>query len=169
MSQRVLVLNGNYQPLGVVVPQRAIKMVLAKKAEVLEEGNDYFHSEKMMLPRPNVIRLLKVHKVPYRRRLPVTRRSVVHRDKGICGYCGGKADTIDHIKPKAQGGKHTWRNVAAACRPCNGKKRDRTPEEAGMKLRIKPFEPEGEIAFKTVFKIVEVEWERYLGSPVALS
>lgn len=42
-----------------------------------------------------------------------------------CVYCGGKANTIDHIEPMARGGKYyTWRNQAPACTTCNHDKAD---------------------------------------------
>ncbi|MDQ3312022.1 MAG: HNH endonuclease, partial [Actinomycetota bacterium] len=49
-------------------------------------------------------------------------------------YCGRHADSIDHVLPRSRGGEHIWENVAAACRRCNTVKRDRTPDEAGMRL-----------------------------------
>jgi 5-methylcytosine-specific restriction endonuclease McrA len=34
-----------------------------------------------------------------------------------------------------------WENVVAACRRCNAKKMDRTPQEAGFHLACRPFAP----------------------------
>lgn len=66
---------------------------------------------------------------------------VVERDKGRCRYCGvrvnwsdrrGKAGgTYDHVDPD---GPNSLENVVVACRRCNGRKKDRTPDEAGMTL-----------------------------------
>jgi 5-methylcytosine-specific restriction endonuclease McrA len=50
------------------------------------------------------------------------------------------ADSIDHVMPRSRGGGHEWTNLAAACRRCNLTKRDRTPEEAGMRL-LRPCAP----------------------------
>ena len=73
-------------------------------------------------------------KVPYHRRTALSRRAVFARDDYRCQYCGRQADSIDHVMPRSRGGEHVWENVAAACRPCNLTKRDRTPDEAGMRL-----------------------------------
>lgn len=40
-----------------------------------------------------------------------------------CSYCGGPADVIDHIVALASGGEHEARNLTAACRRCNARKR----------------------------------------------
>ncbi len=47
--------------------------------------------------------------------------SVVRHDP--CAYCGGQADTLDHIVPVASGGTSAWDNLTAACRSCNSRKR----------------------------------------------
>jgi 5-methylcytosine-specific restriction endonuclease McrA len=75
-----------------------------------------------------VVRLRYVVKVPYHRRTALSRRAVFARDNHSCQYCGGHADSIDHVLPRSRGGDHSWENVAAACRSCNLRKRDRTPD-----------------------------------------
>lgn len=42
-----------------------------------------------------------------------------------CSYCGGPADTIDHITPTTRGGTSEWSNLTAACMRCNQSKRNR--------------------------------------------
>lgn len=51
------------------------------------------------------------------------------------------APTRDQVVPRSHGGPTIWLNLAAACEPCNGRKRHRTPEQAGMPLGIVPFVP----------------------------
>ena len=74
-------------------------------------------------------------------RLPCTLTNVLRRDGFRCGYCGGPADTRDHVIPRSRGGATSWTNLVAACADCNGRKRDRTPAQAGMPLRVRPFQP----------------------------
>jgi len=70
---------------------------------------------------------------------------VLRRDRHTCAYCGVQAPerdlTIDHIVPESRGGALSWMNTVAACRACNGRKADRTPEQAGMPLLFLPYVP----------------------------
>jgi hypothetical protein len=75
----------------------------------------------------------------------VSNRALFERDHNRCAYCGNYFDTEeltrDHITPKKSGGKNTWMNLITACKPCNGRKADRTPEKANMYMRYKPYMP----------------------------
>jgi len=70
---------------------------------------------------------------------------VIRRDRQTCAYCGDANDvrklTVDHILPASRGGALSWMNTVAACRACNARKADRTPEEAGMPLLFTPYVP----------------------------
>lgn len=70
---------------------------------------------------------------------------VIKRDRCTCAYCGlvldARALTIDHIVPASRGGALSWMNTVAACRACNSRKADRTPDEARMPLLFAPFVP----------------------------
>jgi 5-methylcytosine-specific restriction endonuclease McrA len=129
-----LVLNAGYQPLSIVSARRATCLILAEKADLVEDDGAVMRSASVTVPSPSVIRLRYMVKVPYVRRSSLSRRAVFARDDYRCQYCGERADSIDHVLPRSRGGPHTWENVAAACRPCNLTKRDRTPDEAGMRL-----------------------------------
>ena len=67
------------------------------------------------------------------------------RDRGICAYCGHRFHledlTREHIVPTSRGGHDTWMNCITACRPCNGHKGNRMPEEANMSLMYLPYTP----------------------------
>lgn len=67
------------------------------------------------------------------------------RDRMTCAYCGRRFHERDlqceHILPESRGGGWTWMNLVTACGPCNGRKADRTPEEAGMPLVYLPYVP----------------------------
>lgn len=39
-----------------------------------------------------------------------------------CSYCGGTADTTDHLVSLTAGGRHCLENIVAACKPCNSRK-----------------------------------------------
>ena len=138
---QALVLNATYEPLSVVTARRAIVLLVREKAELVESHDRHWSSEKMRVPVPSVIRLRHFVKVPYRRRVPLNRRAVFARDRHRCQYCGVQAENLDHVVPRSKGGDHVWENVVAACRVCNTKKRDRTPAQAGMRLRRAPKAP----------------------------
>jgi len=138
---QALVLNATYEPLSVVSARRAVVLLVRNKAELIESKDRTFRSEKLSVPVPSVIRLLRYVRVPYRRRVPLNRRAVFARDAHTCQYCAAPAENIDHIVPRSRGGSHTWENVVAACRRCNTKKGDRTPGEASMRLRRSPRAP----------------------------
>lgn len=76
---------------------------------------------------------------------PLNNRELFRRDRHICAYCGGEFNflrlTRDHITPVSRGGRDTWMNVVAACRHCNGVKRNRTPDESGLQLVYAPYVP----------------------------
>src|SRR3970040_652023 len=138
---RVLVLNASYEPLSVVTPRRAVVLVLNQRATVVVGKDETWVSESLIVDVPSVVRLNRFVKVPYRRSAPVTRRAVFGRDGHRCQYCGGPAESLDHVLPRSRGGDHTWENVVACCRPCNISKGDRLPVEAGLRLRTKPGPP----------------------------
>ena len=157
-----LVLNATFEPLSIVSARRAVCLVLSEKAEIVEDDGTKVHSELLTMPGPLVIRLRYVVKVPYHRRTALSRRAVFARDDHRCQYCGGMADSIDHVMPRSRGGMHVWENVTAACRGCNLRKRDRTPEEAGMLLASRPRAPR-ELAWIAVSGgRVPVAWKQYL-------
>lgn len=138
---KVLVLNSDYTPINVTSLVRGFILVDKGKAEVLKSGNDPIVSGQKQYIRPLIIRLLSY--VRFRvRPLKINRHRVFKRDNHQCSYCGtNKHLTIDHILPKSRGGGNTWLNLTTCCKNCNRKKDNKTPEEAGMKLLKKPFEP----------------------------
>ena len=157
---RSLVLNSTHQPLAVVPVRRALVLVLKEKAVVVASNGVVFHSERLSLPAPSVVRLRTFVHVPYRAHAALTRRAVFARDGWQCQYCGAPAENVDHVVPRSRGGTHTWDNVVAACRRCNQKKENRTPHESGLPLRRPPFAP------KDVYRLSigqnEPDRERYL-------
>jgi 5-methylcytosine-specific restriction endonuclease McrA len=159
-----LLLNATYEPLRVIPITRAIVLVLMQKAEVIAESDEEFRSERKTVPIPSVVRLLIYREIPYMARVKLTRSALFKRDKGTCGYCGRDGENIDHIMPKSRGGKHRWENVVVSCKPCNSRKADRTPLEAGMTLKVKPYAPKDRVSLVLGVGKVEVvpDWEPFL-------
>ncbi|MDJ1137716.1 HNH endonuclease [Streptomyces iconiensis] len=137
-----LVLNASFEPLSTVSLRRAVVLVLREKA-VVEQSHPGLRvrAANVELPVPQVIRLCRYVRVPFRQRAPWSRRGVLIRDRHRCAYCGRRATTVDHIVPRSRGGEDTWLNTVAACSADNHRKADRTPVQAGMRLLSKPFEP----------------------------
>ena len=61
----------------------------------------------------------------------MSRRAIFARDDIGASTAATAPTRSTTCFPRSRGGPHTWENVAAACRPCNLTKRDRTPDEAG--------------------------------------
>ena len=84
-------------------------------------------------------------------RPPVSRTMVFARDRQICAYCGGHfpsaALEMEHVTPMSRGGATVWQNVVSACRACNQRKGNRTPETAAMPLLYVPYVPNRHEAF----------------------
>jgi 5-methylcytosine-specific restriction endonuclease McrA len=140
--RQTLVLNASYEPLSTVSLRRALVLVMQQKA-IVEHAHPGLRvrAAAVDLPVPQVIRLRRYVKVPFRQRVPWSRRGVLVRDRYRCAYCGRRAATIDHVVPRSQGGGDTWLNTVAACAEDNHRKANRTPAQAGMRLLVQPFEP----------------------------
>jgi 5-methylcytosine-specific restriction endonuclease McrA len=142
MNEPVLLLNGNYEPLNVCTTKRAMGLLLAGKAIVLENGRGVIHTVSRTYERPSVLRLVYVVKHP-RHRVRLSKREILRRDNYRCQYCGRSTSrlTIDHVVPRHRGGGHSWENLVTACPECNRRKGGRTLAQAGMKLLHLPREP----------------------------
>ncbi len=139
-------LNQNYEPLNVCNLPRAFRLVFGDKAEVIEYDHQEIRSVRSVYRAPSVIRLQHQIRRP-RPRVKLSRREIFVRDQHTCQYCGrtGNDLTLDHVMPRHRGGGHTWENLVAACRTCNHRKGDRTPDEARLRLLRQPFEPRSDI------------------------
>jgi 5-methylcytosine-specific restriction endonuclease McrA len=164
---RTLVLNAGYEPLAVVSFRRALVLVLAGKATVIADGDPPVVGGTLTLPRPSVILLARYVRAPHGRGVPVSRRGVLRRDAHRCAYCAGHATTVDHVLPRSRGGSDTWENLVACCVRCNNAKGDRTLEEKGWHLRVKPYAPRGAAWVVRGADVRDPLWEVYLGEVAA--
>lgn len=149
-----LTLNASYEPLVILPVQRAVRLVLDGRAELVEaHGTRVIRSAGHEMPMPAVIRLVRYVYVPRRMRRGVTNTILFARDGYTCAYCGRHRDALrsreyltrDHVMPQSRFARraeaNTWENCVTACSTCNNRKADRLPGEAGMTLRVVPAEP----------------------------
>ncbi|HEY7814653.1 MAG TPA: HNH endonuclease [Nakamurella sp.] len=137
----VLLTNASYQVLSRIDWQRAVVLVVIGVAETIESHpTELVRSQHLSIPLPTIVRLREYRHVQFRdgdSRSP-SFRQIRLRDGRRCAYCGGPGDTVDHVVPQSRGGSGHWDNLVCACRACNNRKADRTPLEAGMRLRWAP-------------------------------
>jgi 5-methylcytosine-specific restriction endonuclease McrA len=168
----VLLLNASYEPLRVVSVKRAVGLLMSGTAEGVEGVAARLRTPSTVFEVPAVLRLRYYVNVP-RRGAAWNRRGVLARDNHTCIYCGARSGdkrggrritradlTVDHLVPRSRGGANTWGNTACACRWCNGRKGNRTPHEAGMRLRWEPKTPR--VNYLVVAGDVPAEWKVYL-------
>ena len=163
LSGHVLVLNQDYRAVCVTSVERAVVLVLLQKAELVEAAQDRtLHSPSARYPWPSVVRLKVFVRVPYKKIL-LSRKNVLRRDGHRCQYCGSRERlTLDHVQPKSRGGQDAWENLVAACSRCNNRKGNRTPEEAGMTLRRRPFRPSHVMFIRDYIGLLDEAWKPYL-------
>ena len=137
----VLVLNYDYTPLNVTSIRRGFVLVDKGKAEVVKSDESPIITSYKIYIRPVIIRLLKYIKYQTRG-LRANRTRIYKRDSHECVYCGSKKDlTLDHVLPKSRGGGNEWTNLVTSCFNCNLKKGNKTPDEAKMMMKHRPFAP----------------------------
>jgi len=139
---RVIVLNNDFSILGTTSYKKAIRLLVKEKAVSVADTGIKIHKN---LFAPLVIRLVYAIRNLWRIKVPWNKNNVFVRDNYKCQYCDAHLPkqkcTIDHVIPKAQGGKNKWENTVTACFGCNNHKGDRTPLEAKMVLINNPITP----------------------------
>ncbi len=163
LSGHVLVLNQDYRALSVCSVERAVVLLLMRKAElVYAEPGRAIHSARQAHPWPSIVRLKVYAHVPFKK-IMLTRRNILRRDRYRCQYCASTDKlTLDHVVPRSQGGKDSWENLVTACMPCNNRKGNRTPEEAGMPLSRQPFRPSHVMFIRNIIGTLDDTWKPYL-------
>ena len=142
-----LVLTSHYTPHRIASWQDVVTEFFTGKVEVLAEYDEviYRNPEKnLVMLMPAVARLLHPTRA-FKKGVKFSRVNVMARDEFVCQYCGGRFPmsqlNYDHVVPRVRGGKTVWENIVTSCYDCNDKKGARTPEQAKMTLRRKPFRP----------------------------
>ena len=162
----MLVLNATYEPINVCTVRRAVVLLLKEKAEVIEDGDWELRSATRSVTRPVVIRLVSYVRVPrdtHRRK--ITRRAVFARDDWTCQYCGARSNlTVDHVIPRSKGGSSNWENIVASCAPCNLRKGNALPRQAGMRLQRQPRTPSPNVFIHVASPTIPAAWQRYLAA-----
>ncbi|MBI5624128.1 MAG: HNH endonuclease [Elusimicrobia bacterium] len=190
MTADVLVLNRSYFAISVTSWQRALVLLFADRAAALddeyrsynfrdwldlssaiaESPSGFVHAPAFRIAVPEVIVLKAFDRVP-KREVPFTRRNIYHHYGYRCCYCGKRFKSeelnLDHVIPKSRGGKGEWLNTVTSCIPCNLRKGDRLPEEAGMRLVVPPTRPAPD--FGAVFILrspiaIRRSWQKFIDS-----
>jgi len=183
LNSSVLVLNRSYLPIHVTSVRRAFALVYQGIARVVDEQYQTFDFDswhKLAVARdqdaigtprgrirvPRVIVLLLFDRLP-RRHVRFSRINIMARDAFQCQYCGVKPAraelNLDHVVPRALGGRSTWDNIVTSCVACNRRKGGRTPRQAGLRLRRKPARPRWTPLMNLMWSSVRYkEWKPFL-------
>jgi 5-methylcytosine-specific restriction endonuclease McrA len=184
INTSVLVLNRNYQPVHVTSAKRAFTLLYIGAARVVQpdfstfdfeswaevglaSGHDVIHTVGRTFAIPRVIVLQLYDRLPTTK-VRFSRLNIYARDANTCQYCARQLPRIelnlDHVIPRARGGRTTWENVVCCCIPCNLKKGAKLTYEAGMKLLRQPVRPKWTPSFRTPNgKVAYREWLPFLG------
>lgn len=183
LNSSVLVLNRSYLPIHVTSVRRAFSLLYQGIARVVDEQYQTFDFEgwrQLAVARdadaigtssgrirvPRVIVLVAFDRLP-RRHVRFSRINLMARDNFQCQYCGVKPSraelNLDHVVPRALGGRSTWQNVVTSCVECNRRKGGRTPRQARMKLRGRPARPRWTPLMNLMLSSVRYkEWRPFL-------
>lgn len=168
MNKDVLLLNASEEVISVIDWMKAVKLLMAGKAIKPYNYEDYHEitTSSGVFKLPTAIVLIQYVRIPYRK-CKLNKKNLFNRDNGMCQYCAKKLSkatlTIDHVLPKSRGGKNTWENMVSCCRSCNVKKKNRTPNEANMKLLSVPGLPHKDFVLIKVYDGNHNKlWERWI-------
>lgn len=163
-GRKVLILNQDYSALTICSVKKAFILIYLNKAELVSQADGMaLRTVSLAYPMPSIIRLFSYVSLPYKG-VMLSRQNVFKRDGHTCQYCGATKDlTLDHVIPRSRGGRSHWNNLVSACKRCNSRKGDRTPEEADMPLKKQPFKPSFVMFLRDFSDHPEKDWEPYLG------
>lgn len=182
LQRPALVLNRNWQPVNVATVARALVLLWNESARVVDpadyqtydwadwaelqprDGDQFIQAVRFRLRVPEVLTLNDYDRLPSAI-VTFSRRNIFKRDHYACQYCGVQPGSeelsIDHVLPRSQGGESCWTNCVLACLSCNKRKADRTPEQAGMRLRKEPDRPKWNPLYATHDFRIE-SWSKFV-------
>lgn len=166
----VLLLNQDYSPinilpLSVIDWKHAIKLIFLGRINVVEEYEDWVvRSAKLTIKVPAVCVTKDYFNI--KRGVKFSRHNLFLRDLYTCAYCDNVFNTddltLDHVIPRALGGKTTWENSVSCCIPCNSRKGNKL-----IKPLRQPYKPDYynlvNKAKSLPFKVKHESWIKYLG------
>lgn len=183
LDSNVLVLNRLFQAIQVTSVKKAFCLLYKGHVKVVESDyttyswenwcdipvqpqDDVIFTPRTRIKVPRVILLLHYDALPPQE-VRFTRKNIYLRDKSRCQYCGRSAPTrelnLDHVVPISRGGRSTWQNVVCCCLPCNSRKGNKLPAEAGMRLVKEPRKPRWHPLVKVSFASGRYEvWRNFL-------
>jgi hypothetical protein len=123
-----------------------VRWEVGAQVALFRGGHNAITGQQSQIAVNSIIGTKGVPKInPFTQRPGLTNSKLFARDRNICAYCGGHFHdedlTREHIRPFAQNGLDNWMNVVTACRHCNHRKSNRTPEQAHMPLLYTPYVP----------------------------
>jgi 5-methylcytosine-specific restriction endonuclease McrA len=170
-----LVLNTMAIPVSIVPYRRALTLVVAQKAIVLESYPDtLIRASSFSMQIPSVIQCTHSDYFPRKfvNILPFTRKNVYIRDGGKCQYCGHKVGlssfSFDHVTPRCRGGSSCWTNVVLCCLRCNSEKGSKSLGKYKRPLLRHPYAPKldkaapAHLVNKIAAEIPHISWRDYV-------
>lgn len=131
----------------------------------VKEHHDFVKTNRQNIRAPKIMVLTEFGRV-FNFEVKLTSKNLLTRDRRVCQYSGRRLPInqldIDHVIPRARGGKHEWTNVVLADRAINKRKRDLSVREAGLTLIRKPFKPRWSPLFTRTVRRIPSEWEPFL-------
>lgn len=156
-----MVLDSHWRVTNATTPQKALTdMAKGTVTAVLIHGKDHFEpvhwdtwiqlpvegdeefvaTSKTKIKMPKVVIAVNFKRAKTILRTPKVRPAEVRKAYGgKCAYTGeyvGAKGSVDHVLPRSRGGQNTWNNVVWSSSKVNSEKGAKTPEEAGLRLRI---------------------------------
>jgi 5-methylcytosine-specific restriction endonuclease McrA len=178
-----LVLNRSWVVIHTTTVRRALTLAINRAAKIIAPDTFEVHdfeswsqlgvghddpvvrTVSLAIRVPEIIVLSSYDAVP-KKKIPFTRRNIYKRDDFTCQYCGRRMASeelsIDHVLPRSRGGRTSWTNCVLSCIRCNVRKGNRTPEEAGLDLLVRPKQPRWEPTVTIPVGKRRVSWAKFV-------